>query len=220
MVPPLFSDGKPILRDWLALKRRLTSLHLDLTTLRLLRALKRFNPQQPRVPAGSPNGGQWTSGDGGSGVGASTDPTPVQVGYREEGRRHTVDLREAEVRGGHAMREHVGKTEAELTGRVEREYWDLRIIELGRKRAGSFFSIGEANEYVNAALDANRAIVEEVAAGREPSAFFTHRLGFVTGREAIVLPERRTIILRRTYGIGVLIIHDKRSPNGFRVHTA
>ncbi len=73
---------------------------------------------------------------------------------------------------------------------------------------------------MNATLDANRAVVEEVAAGREKSAFFTHRLGFVTGREAVVLPERRTIFVRRTYGVGVFIYHDKRSPNGFRVHTA
>src|SRR5262245_15386450 len=33
--------------------------------LRLLRAKAGYNPDQPRVPAGSPQGGQWTSGDGG-----------------------------------------------------------------------------------------------------------------------------------------------------------
>jgi hypothetical protein len=37
----------------------------------------KFNPDQPRIPAGNPDGGQWTSGDGG-GNGALTDGiTPV-----------------------------------------------------------------------------------------------------------------------------------------------
>lgn len=49
------------------------------------------------------------------------------------------------MRGGHAIREHVGKTDAELVGRLERERWDLWVIEFGRRRAGSFFSLQEAN---------------------------------------------------------------------------
>lgn len=31
----------------------------------------RYSPSQPRVPAGSPDGGQWTSGGGGGGGGGS-----------------------------------------------------------------------------------------------------------------------------------------------------
>jgi hypothetical protein len=34
-------------------------------------ALEKYNPDQPRVPAGSAEGGQWTSGDS---SGATTDP--------------------------------------------------------------------------------------------------------------------------------------------------
>ncbi|HEX2134967.1 MAG TPA: hypothetical protein VHG30_03555 [Microvirga sp.] len=40
---------------------------LELRSLRLARALKRFNPSQPRVPAGHPDGGQWTDGGWGGG---------------------------------------------------------------------------------------------------------------------------------------------------------
>lgn len=70
------------------------------------------------------------------------------------------------MHGGHAIREHVGKTDAELVGRLEQERWDLWVIEFGRRRAGSFLSQQEANEYVNKTLDANRAVVDEVASGR------------------------------------------------------
>jgi len=41
----------------------------ELRSLRVSVAWKRFNPNQPRVPAGNPDGGQWTS-DGGSSGGA------------------------------------------------------------------------------------------------------------------------------------------------------
>jgi len=38
------------------------------TKLHALRdAVKAFDPNQPRVPAGNPDGGQWTDGGGGSG---------------------------------------------------------------------------------------------------------------------------------------------------------
>ncbi|MFD0986539.1 hypothetical protein [Methyloligella solikamskensis] len=37
---------------------------------RLVHAFK-YNPNQPRVPAGNPDGGQWTDGNGGGGGGGS-----------------------------------------------------------------------------------------------------------------------------------------------------
>lgn len=40
--------------------------------------LVKYSPEQPRVPAGSENGGQWTSGGVGSTLNAS-EPTPDQV---------------------------------------------------------------------------------------------------------------------------------------------
>lgn len=36
----------------------------------------KFNSDQPRVPAGSPEGGQWTDGGGGSGGGQNYAPLP------------------------------------------------------------------------------------------------------------------------------------------------
>lgn len=39
---------------------------------RFVRACK-YNPNQPRVAAGNPDGGQWTDGNGGGGGGGSAD---------------------------------------------------------------------------------------------------------------------------------------------------
>jgi hypothetical protein len=43
--------------DW-----RVASLRLDLMLLGLRRALRKYNPDQLRVPAGSSDGGRWTGG--------------------------------------------------------------------------------------------------------------------------------------------------------------
>ncbi len=39
---------------------------LELRQLLILRTRKQFNPNQPRVPAGNYDGGQWTDGGGGA----------------------------------------------------------------------------------------------------------------------------------------------------------
>jgi hypothetical protein len=52
-------------RDLARLRRLAAELKYELAFRRLMRALKaNFNPDQPRVPAGNPDGGQWTSLDG------------------------------------------------------------------------------------------------------------------------------------------------------------
>jgi len=56
-------------------KAELAEINYELAWRRILR---KFRPDQPRVPAGSPQGGQWTSGDGGGGgagadIGTDTD---------------------------------------------------------------------------------------------------------------------------------------------------
>jgi hypothetical protein len=68
---------------------------LELRRLLILRAHKQYNPNQPRVPAGSSDGGQWTSG-GGSGGGPRSEyaqlrPRRLSGGYRiVGGRAHVV----------------------------------------------------------------------------------------------------------------------------------
>lgn len=53
-------------REIVLLRRRLVSLKAQTRLLRHELARK-YNPDQPRVPAGNTGGGQWTSGGGGGG---------------------------------------------------------------------------------------------------------------------------------------------------------
>lgn len=68
---------------------------LELRQLRILRASKQYNPNQPRVPAGNSDGGRWTSG-GGSGSGPRSEyaqlrPRRIPAGHRIiGGRAHAV----------------------------------------------------------------------------------------------------------------------------------
>jgi hypothetical protein len=58
--------GLSVERDALVrLRSELSAIKAELKFWRLLRNSKAYNPNQPRVPAGNPDGGQWTS-DGGS----------------------------------------------------------------------------------------------------------------------------------------------------------
>jgi hypothetical protein len=43
--------------------RRIEAMHIEIALLMIDLALRAFNPNQPRVPAGRSDGGQWTSGD-------------------------------------------------------------------------------------------------------------------------------------------------------------
>jgi hypothetical protein len=57
-------------QDILRLKWQIAALRFERMLIRHMLALRRqakFDPNQPRVPAGDPAGGQWISGDGGGG---------------------------------------------------------------------------------------------------------------------------------------------------------
>ena len=57
-----------ILHGAAAVKYRLAGLRFELALVRygLLLRKANFNPDQPRVPSGNPDGGQWTDGGGGT----------------------------------------------------------------------------------------------------------------------------------------------------------
>src|SRR5437764_11936312 len=61
-----------------------------------------FNPSQPRVPAGNPDGGEWTDGNGAQ---SADDPQLVQD-------------RTDRLLNNHIIRDHVAKTDEELKARI------------------------------------------------------------------------------------------------------
>jgi hypothetical protein len=81
-------------RTLLEIRYALAAAQLDARSLRLLRWRKQYNPRQARVPAGNPDGGQWTSGGGGSGPRseyAQLAPRRLPSGHRIiGGRAHAV----------------------------------------------------------------------------------------------------------------------------------
>src|ERR1044072_2445323 len=121
------------------LKAELAEINYELAWRRIIR---KFRPDQPRVPAGNPDGGQWISGDGAdsgrsdvgdSGAGRNeprilSDATPdnvfkpgAQLAQDDTSRRSLVDLREEEARGGHTISAHVNRPPEALKAQVQED---------------------------------------------------------------------------------------------------
>lgn len=198
-----------------------------------------FNPNQPRVAAGNPDGGQWTDGSGAqSRTGEAhdratgrndprilSDATPdslfkpgAQLAQDDTARRLPVDLREEEARGGHTIEKHVNRSPQALKAQVQEIFdQDPRRINV---HSGSFSSIEAANKLVNSTLAQNRAIVDQVAAGLRHDAVVHAQFGSVTGIEAVGPNIRSEVYFRQTDGVGVRILHDPSSRRGYFVDTA
>ncbi len=185
-----------------------------------------FDPNQPRVPAGDPDGGQWTDGGGGGGPSGSRfgsssgSSSRVRLAQADETSKQSINLPEEDARGGHTVRDHVGKTDEELLAIVERDVFHTLSHSLYGIRYSSFLSLESANDFVNRVLEENTAAVESVASGASDEAWLKKRFGFATGNEAFRPAPEEAIQLRKTYNVGVLIRHDPRSKRGYRVHTA
>lgn len=197
---------------------RLSALKVQMALLRCGLFLKTFNPNQPRVPAGEPDGGQWTKEGESARNSSQDDPKIIFVADRDD-RRYSVDLREEESGGSHAIKEHVGKTDIEMLQRVRNEQYRTYFITTGRRRVGSFSSIEAANDFVNRTLEANSTEVDSVAEGRSGKAFITLRFGHPTGREAYCKNGLEPY-MRNTYSVGVVIVNDPSRASGYRVITA
>jgi hypothetical protein len=194
-----------------------------------------FNPNQPRVAAGNPDGGQWTDGSGARTAGGRNDPrvlsdaTPdnlfkpgAQLAQDDTARRALIDLREEQQLGGHAIEGHVNKSANFLLSRVRdiasaaEKHGDLA----DGLRVGSFSSLEAANKLVNATGAQNRDLVDKVASGTSPREELNGRFGSPTGYEAYARNERSQPYLRDTYGVSVVIVPDGRVARGYRIDTA
>jgi hypothetical protein len=195
-----------------------------------------FRPDQPRWPAGS---GRWSGGAGTAAAGVDRSPTSASPSLRdiqdtpdntwrlgaqfaqdERQRRYSVSLREEEGRGGHTVRNHVGKSDDELLATLTQRRFNFFTVSGVGKRLGTFESIETGNDFVNRTLERNKPIVDLVASGTLREEFITARFGYETGREAFRSTPSAEPYIRSTYSVGVLIRHDAAAARGYRVITA
>ena len=188
------------------------------------RVALKYSPDQPRVPAGSSDGGQWTSGGGSESAEettASGEGSDYAVGGDEGDRLgYRIDLLEEEAAGGHTISEHVGKSDAYLLRRMQVERLETPFLTIARQRVGTFHSVEAANKLVGATLMQNGETVGLVASGKLSEGFVRAEFSSPTGREAYASSARSQPYIRETYGVGVKIIHDPMTRNGFRVISA
>jgi HK97 family phage portal protein len=189
-----------------------------------------FDPSQPRVPEGGPDSGQWT-GDGGGGSGgfesdefgagsSEGEAERVRVAQAENTPKYSIDLPDEDARGGHGYRDHVGKSDEELLGIVERSVFHTLSKSYFKKAQGAFVSLESANDFVNRVLEENRATVDLVASGEVEEMWLEKRFGYPTGKEAFRPGPEQPVHMRQTYNVGVLLRHDPKAARGYTVVTA
>jgi hypothetical protein len=212
--------------ELLDIERALAALDVELKLCRVIYLLQKHGADQPRVPAGSSEGGQWTSGGG------TEQGRDAESGSPEEGRSasdgsdpaqsYAIDLGEEEHRGGHTIERHVARSEADLKIEVQQVAQDM--VDTGQYphglSRGSFTSLESATELVNSTLLQNRDRVDRVASGERGGDIVTAGFHSPTGYEAFLPTPESIPYVRDTYGVRVLIARDPRSSSGFRVHTA
>jgi len=187
-------------------------LAVKLLRLRLVLLKAGYKPEQPRVPAGSPTGGQWT------GTGGNTERVHLAVSAYDNPGLYYVDLAEEDRKGGHGYGKHVGKSAGYLKAYVIA--WNMNPANQHHPAEGSFHSLGEANNLVSAALRAHPEIVQAAIDG-EKNLPILHRFGHSTGYEAYQENLSTPPVIRTTYWVEVYITYDPRPGGpGYRVVTA
>jgi hypothetical protein len=208
---------------------------------RLLDAKANFNPNQPRVPAGSGReSGRWTDAGGSSAFGAgssqsahsilidtirrarlSRDGEIISAQFVAGSRKYAPVLEDEEINGGHALEEHVYKSEAEALALVQKDKYNILGFVIDRWRGeGLFLSRESANDYVNRVLEENQETVDLVASGQQQEASLIKRFGSVTGKEAYRPDSNSDPYIRKTYEVRVEIRHNPNRERGYTVITA
>jgi hypothetical protein len=191
------------------------------------------------VPAGSAEGGQWTGGGGGGGVTGSVsllgdaeqvalniDPNvATDVGLADLFQSVAdvlVNLLDEEggAHDGHAIREHVGKSDAQLIRATELSKTKLGDRWYWKDEIGSFSSLEAANKLVNATLSRNRGLLESLIAGKVNGGVATAFFPYVTGYQSYAPKFNSTVQIRDTNGVRIVLVRDTTSKNGFRIKTA
>ncbi len=182
----------------------------------------KFDPAQPRVPAGGSGGGQWAGGGAGSII-PGTDLLHLVATQGSSG--YPVDLMEEERLGGHTIDRHVAKPPAYLKARILGNRINIPLIgAVGEKRAGSFPSVEAASKLINATIAANRDKIDAFVAGGLLHALPYQNLFLKfrsrTGYEAYVADDQSQPVMRDTYSVMVSLRRSQSSKKGYFVVSA
>ncbi len=218
------------------LKSDIAAARFQLALIRMNLWERKYRSDQPRVPAGSSEGGQWTDDAGGfGGLPPGDEAYQLDDGvYRPEGddrpqlepvsapRPPRVNLDEEEKQGGHAAKHgHIGTPNAALMRMLSEERLDMPAVSVLAPAHGAFNDLATANAYTNDVLQASPAQVEAVARGEVRSAELIRRYATPTGREAYRATKgmNGAILIRPTFSVFVKIKHTGTG-KGFVVTTA
>ena len=184
-----------------------------LTSRRTTARDEKFNPYHD-------DAGRFTTADGvGSGEGSDTLAGGGGKDQLQPPNQYSVNLPEEDARGGHAYRDLVGKKDSELLAIVQNEVYYGPTQTWYKKSQSSFLSVESATDFVNTILQQNRVAVDAVASGSMADAWIPERFGYPTGKEAFRPGPGLDPFMRPTYNAGVYVVHDPRSPRGYRIHT-
>jgi len=131
------------------------------------------------------------------------------------------DLAVHELHGGHAIREHVGKSPAYLQRRLQGMTVQGNGFTAGAVAVGSYRSLASANRLTNSVLSRHPGVVEAVRSGtlqgnQRIEGHFSSRTGF----EAYRTSPRSEIQMRHTYGARVVIRSNNTVPGGVLIVTS
>ncbi len=199
----------------------------------LRRGLAKYDPNQPRVPAGSGrNSGRWGSGGGNNSTNIvqtalNVDPRVASDARPDvtlaQGAGYPVDLAEQERHEGHTIERHVAKSEDYLIRRSEASR--VKIGRLDKWAAfGSFTSLQAAGKLVNSTIADNQEIVDQVAAPEDQGGLDQAEIEktFVqpTGYESYAPSGGAKFQIRDTFSVKIIIRHDETMKSGYRVVTS
>jgi len=153
---------------------------------------------------GSVNLGDLSGSSELTGLFEITPSDPSTGGIQIAGR--PVDLLEEESGGGHAIEDHVRKSDQWLLNdvRSQAESAIRKGDYFDDFRSGSFSSLEAANKLVNATIAANQGKVDRVVIDRAARAELDYDFDSPTGREAYMRNERSQAVLRDTYSVRVV----------------
>ena len=158
--------------------------------------LDKYNPDQPRVPAGNPDGGQWTAGDS---AGAATSPRPQRPGgIQVADASSTRGIQVADASTSHAPEVMSGATPAAYPGDFHDQILDEQIDAYRKAGADCVSEVRLQLGSVTARLDilcraaAGVVLGVEIKTGEDPDFTLEQRIVYPhTLAGAISSPDQK-----------------------------